>query len=70
MAQVTNPKIKEIVYRVNPDFVIVDSQFILPAAIQNTPWISLVVGNPNLFLFHEKSPPFGFGKSKFKISFD
>ena len=64
MAQVTNPKIKDIVDQVKPDLVVVDSQFLLPAAIQNTTWISLVVGNPNLFLFDEKSPPFGFGKSK------
>ena len=62
MAKVTNPHVKEIVDRIKPDLVIVDSMFILPGAIKDYPWISLFTPNPNAFLFDERAPPFGFGK--------
>ena len=62
MAKVTNPHVKEIVDRIKPDLVIVDSMFILPGAIKDYPWVSLFTPNPNAFLFDERAPPFGFGK--------
>ena len=62
VAKVTNPHVKQIVDRVQPDLVIVDSMFILPGAIKDYPWVSLFTPNPNAFLFDERAPPFGFGK--------
>ena len=61
VAKVTNPHMKQIVDRVQPDLVIVDSMFILPGAIKDHPWVSLFTPNPNAFLFDERAPPFGFG---------
>ena len=62
MAQLTNPKVKEIAARVKPDLVIMDSMFILPGAIKDYPWICLILSNPNSFLLDERVPPSFFGK--------
>ena len=61
-AKLINPEIKEIVARVKPDLVVLDSMFILPAAIKNYPWICLITSNPNQCLRDENVPPSGFGK--------
>ena len=60
-AQRINPKIKDIVDKINPDLVIVDSTMILPAAIKDHLWINLIPSNPNALLFDERAPPFGLG---------
>ena len=65
MAQLTNPKVKEIAARVKPDLVILDSMFILPGAIKNYPWVCLILGNPNGFLLDQRVPPCCFGKKNF-----
>ena len=62
MAQLTNPKVKEIAAKVKPDLVILDLMFILPGAIKNYPWVCLIPSNPNSFLLDERVPPIGFGK--------
>ena len=53
---------KQVVDKVKPDLVVVDSMFILPQAINAYPWISVFTSNLNAFIYHEKVPPFGFGK--------
>ena len=60
-AQRLNPKIKDVVDKVNPDLVIVDSTVIFPAAIKDHLWINLIPSNPNVLLFDERAPPFGLG---------
>lgn len=62
MAKMANAHMKQVVDKVRPDLVVVDSMFILPQAINAYPWISVFTPNPNEFIYHENVPPFGFDK--------
>ena len=64
MTKSVNPKVKQVVDKIQPDLVVVDVAFCIPSAIRNYPWIHLITSNPSMVMLDERCPPPGLGKLK------
>lgn len=67
----SEPQMKAIVDKVNPDIIIIDDFIGSPSLIHsNKPWISICSGNPLAYIEDERLPPCGSGdvKSLFQVS--
>lgn len=64
------PKLKEIIERIKPDLIAIDSYMCSPALTNSgIPWVRMFSAGPQMVLADpEKIPPLGSGKHKFKMN--
>lgn len=60
-SKVMSPIIKDIIDRVKPNIVIVDTMFMVPTAFKGQKWVNLNPSNGMCNISSENQPPFGSG---------